>query len=100
MKKCYHLIKITKSTKPEKKLMAIFEDCNTERRKTVHFGAKGYEDYTTHKDLVRRQRYIDRHRANENWNDPYSAGSLSKNILWNKTSLRASIADYKRRFGF
>lgn len=76
MTKCYHLIKITKSTKPEKKLMAIFEDCNTERRKTVHFGSKGYEDYTTHKDFTRRQRYIDRHRVNENWNDPISAGAL------------------------
>ena len=97
---CYHFIKITKSTKPEKKLMAIFEDCNTGRLKTTHFGAKNYSDYTIHKDPARKQRYLDRHRKNENWNDPTSAGSLSTYILWNKTSLRASIADYKRKFHF
>lgn len=97
---CYHLINIKKSTKPEKKLMAIFEDCNTGRQKTTHFGAKNYSDFTIHGDLERKKRYLDRHRKNENWNDPTSAGALSALILWNKPTLRASIADYKRRFGF
>ena len=100
MKKCYHLIKITKSTKPEKKMMAIFEECNSGRRKTTHFGSTGYEDYITHKDPARKKRYINRHRKNENWNDPTSAGALALYVLWNKTSLKASISDYKRRFGF
>lgn len=36
---CYHLISIKKSTKTDKKMMAIFEDCHTGRRKTTHFGA-------------------------------------------------------------
>jgi hypothetical protein len=97
---CHHLIKITKSNNPDKKMMAIFEDCNTERRKTVHFGAKGMSDFTIHKDEERKKRYLSRHKANENWNNPISAGSLSRFVLWNKTSLRASIADYKRRFKF
>lgn len=97
---CPHLIKITKSTKSTKKMMAIFEDCNTGRRKTVHFGAKNYDDFTTHGDPARKKRYIDRHRKNENWNDPTSAGCLSYRILWNKPTLRASIADYKRKFHF
>lgn len=97
---CHHLIKITKSNKPDKKMMAIFEDCNTERRKTVHFGAKGMSDFTIHKDEERKKRYLSRHKANENWNNPTSAGSLSRFILWNKTSLRASITDYKSRFKF
>lgn len=97
---CYHLIKIKKSTKPEKKLMAIFEDCHNGRQKITHFGSFGMSDYTIHEDPERKQRYLDRHRKNENWNDPTSAGSLSRFVLWNKTSLRASIADYKRRFGF
>ena len=92
------LIKIVKSTKHDKKLMAVFE--KNGREKTVHFGAKNYSDYTHHHDEARKKRYLDRHRKNENWNDPTSAGSLSKNLLWNKTSLRASIADYKRRFHF
>lgn len=97
---CYHLIKITKSNKKDKKLMAIFENCHTDRRKTVHFGAAGMSDYTIHKDPERKQRYINRHSKNEHWNNPISAGSLSRWILWNKTSLRESIKDYKRRFHF
>ena len=97
---CYHLIKITKSTKVDKKLMAIFQDCNTGRQKITHFGAKNYSDFLHHKDPERKKRYLARHKKNENWNDPISAGCLSALILWNKTSLRASIADYKKRFHF
>lgn len=92
------LIKIVKSTKHDKKLMAIFE--KNGREKTVHFGSAGMSDYTLHRDPARKQRYLDRHRKNENWNDPTSAGALSRYILWGKPSLRASIADYKRRFHF
>jgi hypothetical protein len=80
--------------------MAIFTNCKNNREKTTHFGASGYSDYIKHGDIERKQRYINRHRKNENWNDPTSAGSLSRYILWGKTSLRASIADYKRRFRF
>lgn len=92
------LIKIVKSTRPEKKLMAVFE--KNGRQKITHFGSFGMSDFTHHHDEARKKRYLDRHRKNENWNDPTSAGSLSKNLLWNKTSLRASIADYKRKFHF
>lgn len=80
--------------------MAVFENCQTGRQKTTHFGSKGYSDYIHHKDPERKQRYLARHKKNENWNDPTSAGSLSKFLLWNKTTLKASIADYKRRFHF
>lgn len=80
--------------------MAIFENCKNWRKKITHFGSAGADDFTTHHDSERKKRYLDRHRKNENWNDPTSAGCLSKNILWNKPTLRASIADYKRRFGF
>lgn len=92
------LIKIVKSTRPEKKLMAIFEKDG--RKKVTHFGSAGMSDYTQNRDPERKKRYLARHKKNENWNDPTSAGSLSKFCLWNKTSLRASIADYKRRFHF
>jgi len=39
-----------------------------------------------------------RHRKRENWNNYMSAGSLSRYILWNKPTLKASIADYKKKF--
>lgn len=91
---------IKKSTKKEKKLMAIFTNCKNKREKTTHFGAFGYSDYTKHRDPERKQRYINRHRKNENWEDPFSAGALSLYILWNKPTLKASILDYKKHFGF
>lgn len=90
------LIKIVKSSRPEKKYMAIFE--KNGKRKTTHFGAFGMSDFTKHKDPERKKRYLSRHRKNENWNDPTSAGALSAFILWNKPTLKASIADYKKRF--
>tara|TARA_R100000278_G_C5392190_1_gene136542 strand:- start:28 stop:312 length:285 start_codon:yes stop_codon:yes gene_type:complete len=89
---------IKNSTSPDKKKMAIFYD-GEKKVKTTHFGARGMSDYTIHRDPERKKRYLDRHRDNENWNDYKSAGSLSRWILWNKPTLSASIADYKKRFG-
>ena len=90
-------VKIKKSTRDEKKLMAIFQLDNG-RTKTTHFGSAGMDDYTLTKDKEQKARYISRHRRNENWNSPMTAGALSRYILWNKTSKGASITDYKRRF--
>ena len=55
-------------------------------------------DYTIHKDKKRKERYMKRHKVNENWNDPTTSGSLSRYILWNKPTLKASIEDYRKRF--
>jgi hypothetical protein len=90
------LLKIKKSDNPDKKYDAIFE--HNGRHKKTSFGAAGMSDYTKHHDDERKQRYLNRHRDKENWNNPMSAGALSRYILWNKTSLKASINDYKKRF--
>lgn len=87
------LKKISKSPIKGKKLRAYFSDGTT-----TDFGASGYSDFTKHKDVSRRKRYINRHRSRENWKNPKSPGALSRYVLWNKESLRASISDYKRRF--
>ena len=92
------LLTIQPSTKADKKMMAMFE--NNGRTKTIHFGSKGMDDYTITKDKEQRERYIARHRANEDWNKPDSAGALSRWILWgDSTSIHKNIADYKKRFG-
>ena len=96
----YILLNIKKSNKINKKMMAIFLNLKTKRTKTVHFGAAGMSDYILHGDLKRKQRYLARHTVRENWGVPTSAGALSRYILWGKPTLKASIADYKRRFGF
>ena len=81
------LITIQRSSRKGKKFVA--RHCN----RSVHFGAEGYEDYTTHKDPQRRQRYIARHRG-EDWSRSgvMTPGWLSRHILWEKPSLRAAVA--------
>ena len=65
----------------------------------VHFGQKGGSTYIDHKDDQKKENYLKRHRVNENWKDPTTAGALSRWILWNLKTLSASIADFKKRFG-
>ena len=84
---------IKKSSRKGKKYMAIFSDGTT-----THFGASGYGDYTTHKDNKRKTLYLNRHRKNENWESYKTAGSLSRFLLWNLPTLKASISYYKERF--
>ena len=90
------LISITKATDGKHKYQAKF-DING-KEKTTKFGALGYEDFTKHKDIYRREAYLARHKTTENWNDPTSAGALSRWILWNEPTLSLSIKDFKRRF--
>ncbi len=98
------LLGITKSDKPEKKMKATFckcekkNECKGSNHKVVHFGQKGSSTYLDHNDEDKKKAYIARHKPNENWNNPLTAGSLALNILWNKKTLSASIADFKKRF--
>ena len=80
-----------------KKYTAVFFNDSGKRVKTTNFGAKGYSDYTEHRDKERRERYLKRHK-NENWNDYQSAGSLSRWILWGEGALKTNISNYKKRF--
>jgi len=91
-------VEIKPSNNKDKKYTAIFYDNDKKKVKTIHFGASGYSDYTQHKDPKRKQRYIERHKVNEDWSDYKTAGSLSRFILWNKQSLQDSIKDYAKRF--
>tara|TARA_B100000902_G_C27161566_1_gene839007 strand:- start:691 stop:1062 length:372 start_codon:yes stop_codon:yes gene_type:complete len=93
------LVSIKKSQAPAKKYTATFKINHGNRItiKRTHFGAKGMSDYTKHKDSARKQRYVSRHKKDLSTNDPTRAGYLSMFILWNKKTLSASIADYKKR---
>ena len=89
---------IKPSTKPNKKLMAIFTKDNG-RTKTTHFGAKGMDDYTKTKDKEQRARYRNRHKKDLQSKDPTRAGYLSYYILWgDSTSRQENIRNYKKRF--
>jgi hypothetical protein len=65
---------------------------------TVHFGSAGASDYTQHRDPVRKQQYLARHAPREDWDNPMTAGALSRWVLWNKETLDNSIVDYIQRF--
>jgi len=91
-------VEFMKSTRKGKKLMAIFTNHENGEFKIIHFGQLPYLDFTIHKDKERKERYIARHSKRENWNNPYSAGTLSRYILWNKPTIKASIKDFKKKF--
>ena len=90
-------VQIINSTRKEKKLMAKFYDNDRNKVKTTHFGSE-MSNYTQHKNNERKERYLARHKSNENWNDYTSSGSLARWLLWNKPTLSASFTDYLKRF--
>jgi len=80
------------------KYKAVFLQ-DTGRTKTTYFGAAGMSDYTKHKDPKRKELYLARHSGmGEDWNDPTTAGALSRWILWNLPSYSQSLADFRQRF--
>ena len=87
-------ITIQKSSRAGKKYMAEVNN------KTVHFGATGYEDFTTSKDEKRKASYLARHKTSEVWalSGIDSAGFWARWLLWNKPSITASIRDINQRF--
>ena len=91
-------VRIIKSSRSDKKYMALFNIDG--RKKITHFGQASADDYTITKNEEQKKRYLDRHRTNENWNDPLTAGALARWILWNKPSITDSIASYKKMFNF
>ncbi len=90
---------IRKSHVAEKKFDAVFVKPNGQEIVTP-FGQKGYSDFTKHKDVTRRARYLRRHKGmGERWDKPTTAGSLSRWILWGPSpSLRKNITLFKTRF--
>jgi len=89
------VIKFKKLKTGRKKYEITFE--KNGKKYIRKFGATGMSDFTIHKDRERRERYISRHKKDLKTGDPMRPGYLSMYILWNKPSLKASLADYKRR---
>ena len=84
---------IQPSSSKAKKMDAIIDG-----KKTIHFGQKNASDFTLRKDPERKERYINRHKKNEHWDDPATAGFYSRNILWNKPTLKQSVDDLNKRY--
>ena len=86
---------IKKSSAENKKYTAVIDNGKTS--KSIHFGAKNYEDFTHHKDPLRKKAYLARHKHDKTSN-PAHAGFYATNLLWNKTSLKQYIRDTNDRY--
>lgn len=85
---------IEASTKKTKRYVATFDN-----GKVVHFGQAGGKTYIDHKDKAKRDAYLARHKKNENWDDPYSAGSLSRWLLWGDyTTLDKNHKEFMKKY--
>lgn len=101
----YYFKSFKESDDGKHKFEITFENSETKRTKTVKFGAKSYNDYTIYykedgkkKADEMKKAYIARHDVNEDFNNPYTAGALSRWILWNLPTVKASLVDYIKRF--
>jgi len=73
--------------------MAIFKNGTI-----THFGSRG-SSFIDHGDEDKKINYLKRHAKNEDWNNPYTPGSLSKWILWgNHKTLDANHQEYMKKF--
>jgi hypothetical protein len=90
----FHLERATDGTH---KWIGVFEAEDGKTRR-IAFGAKGYEDYTMHKNPLRKENYLQRHRSREDWNDPMTAGALSRWILWEVPTIEEAVRRFRRKF--
>ena len=81
-----------KSDKPDKKFYII-----TNTGKRVYFGASNYKHYTEgHLDEERTQRYLKRHRKNENLKEHDTAGYWSAKFLWFYPTYKEAYSQIKK----
>ena len=85
---------IKPSSKKDKRYDAVFHDGTK-----VSFGAKGAKTYIDSASDKTKAAWIARHKVRENWNDPRTAGALSKHILWGKSkSVSKNLKTFKKKF--
>lgn len=101
----YKFLKLSKAKDNKHKYIASFLNLDTNKQINVPFGAYGMSDYTIYNKTKgkeeadkHKERYIKRHQKNEDWNNPISAGALSRFILWNKLTVKDSLEDYLNKF--
>lgn len=96
----YTFVKLFRSPNPEKKWRVRLSD-HEGKFHHVDFGQKGYEDYTIHKDEKRKRLYLQRHAGmGENWKKSgvLTPGFWSRWLLWNLSTIEASLRDVRDRF--
>ena len=89
---------IKKSEQPKKRYMAIFLRENG-RTKTVNFGSKGGTTFIDGAGDKVKKAWEARHIVREDWNNPITAGALSKHILWGDSdNISKNVVAFKKKF--
>ena len=115
-------VRLKKSPRFDKKFRVTFEN-----GKIVDFGARGYSDYTIHKNPIRMRSYVTRHGGyvthmvqkqndpklvhvnmldvtksdKENWSKTgfYTAGFWSRWLLWSQPDMVSAKKNISKKFG-
>tara|TARA_R110000772_G_scaffold153090_1_gene264041 strand:+ start:234 stop:521 length:288 start_codon:yes stop_codon:yes gene_type:complete len=82
----------------KKEFKAVFRKDNG-KTKTTQFGTGSNYVLNPKKTLGDRKNYIARHKVNEDFDSPTTAGSLSRHILWgNSRNIDKNISLFKKKF--
>lgn len=85
---------LEESKRKGKRYVITFSD----PKKTIHFGSNVGTTYIDEGDKIKRENYIKRHEANEDW-DNINPGSLSRYILWGEhKNINKNVRAYLKRF--
>jgi len=87
---------ISRSDRINKKYKVVVMDGL--RKKTLHFGQAGANDFTITGDKDAKYRYIDRHKKRENWNDEFTSGFWAVHTLWSEPSINKSLKKISRDY--
>ena len=106
MYKDYKLLSIKTANDKKHKYVASFLNMKTNRKKNIKFGAYGMSDFTIYSKTLKEEDanqhkilYLRRHQGmGEDWNNPLTAGALSRWILWNNPLIEDSIKDFIKKF--
>jgi hypothetical protein len=102
----YKLICIARTPNHKSKFQITLYDSDTERTKTIRFGATGMGDYPSYSKEnhaiadERKRLYLQRHQGREDWTKTgiLTPGFWARHILWNKRSIEESLQDTIKRF--
>lgn len=86
---------ITESNRKDKRFKAVFDN-----GKVIHFGQRNPVNgtYIDHHNKRLRAAYIARH-SGEDWGNPYTAGTLSRFILWgDSTDINENKKNFIKKF--
>ena len=89
---------IIKPSERKKKIGAIINGSKTVSFGGVKENGKPYSDCTQHRNEQRKYLYSQRHKKNEQWDNPKTAGFYSRWILWEKPTLKEAVSNVNKKF--